>query len=303
MGLLNWFKLNWFQKDPLVKRATRYAGPGLTAFYWDGGLSPGRPIKDVSVSGAYVITAERWYVGTILTTSLKADRVWAVDGKPASFTVPCKVVRHGTNGMGVSFVFRNVQEQKMLERFMKTVLGDYSVGESPREKRNSAGSSLVEFALVMPLLFLLMVSALNFGGLIYAWIEVQNAARGAVQYSIMDFAYKSSPTSPSGTQVTSLVSSDFYSLLGGSSPTIAICYDNTNVTPAVTTISGSCPGPGLSAIPSDPEPASYTLAVVDISYTYTPFIEIFDFSSLGIHIPPPFGSAITIHRRVVMRFI
>ncbi len=40
----------------------------------------------------------------------------------------------------------------------------------PRSR--GAGQSLVEFALVLPLLFLLIVNAINFGGFFYAWITV-----------------------------------------------------------------------------------------------------------------------------------
>jgi Flp pilus assembly protein TadG len=303
MGLLNWFKLNWFQKDPQVKRATRYAGPGLTAFYWDGGLSPGRPIKDVSVSGAYVITAERWYVGTILTTSLKADRVWAADGKPASFTVPCKVVRHGTDGMGVSFVFHNVQEQKMLERFMKTVLGDYSPDDSPRDKKNSAGSSLVEFALLVPLLFVLVAGVADFGGLIFAWITVAHAARTGVQAAVLNGVYMNYVTAPTPASITSTVQSDLAALLNGSSVTPVICeYNNGTLSQ---TISGTCSTTG----PVDSEPIVaggtpvYNLITVDVTYTYSPFVRTFDFSSLGVHLPALFNSNISIHRRAIMRVI
>jgi hypothetical protein len=61
----------------------------------------------------------------------------------------------------------------------------------------------------------------------------------------------------------------------------------------VTTPTGSC----LSF--ADPEP-NYVLTVIDVTYTYKPFIPLFSFPNLNIYatIPPT-----TIHRRAVMRVI
>jgi len=39
------------------------------------------------------------------------------------------------------------------------------------------GQALIEFILVLPILFLLILNLVNFGGFFYAWITVANAAR------------------------------------------------------------------------------------------------------------------------------
>src|SRR5689334_16870203 len=53
-----------------------------------------------------------------------------------------------------------------------------------RRRHTSRGQALIELALILPLLLLLIVNVVNFGGLLYAWITVSNAARAGAQYSI-----------------------------------------------------------------------------------------------------------------------
>ena len=51
-------------------------------------------------------------------------------------------------------------------------------------KRSAGGQALVESALVLPLLFLLVINVVNFGGMLYAWITVSNAARTGADYMV-----------------------------------------------------------------------------------------------------------------------
>ena len=152
------------------------------------------------------------------------------------------------------------------------------------------GQALVEFVLVIPVLFLLLVNAVNFGGFLFAWITVANAARTGTQYFIGRGATPGAPIAPAAAQVNTLVANDISSLLNRSSLTVRVC---TNKNAVVT-----CSGPGSSVPPADPEPASYFSATVDVGYTYQPFIPLFDFTALAVHATLP---GATIHSRGVMR--
>jgi hypothetical protein len=67
------------------------------------------------------------------------------------------------------------------------------------------------------------------------------------------------------------------------------------VTPCTnSTASAAC---GTSA---DPEAPTFTLATVDVTYTYRPLIPLFSFTNLGISATLPSG---TIHRKAVMRML
>lgn len=149
------------------------------------------------------------------------------------------------------------------------------------------GQALVEFALIVPLVFLLAVNAANFGGLLFAWITVANAARAGGQYMVMSSASPGPPTPATLSQITTLVTNDISSLMNRSSLVVAICTNKTAAANACTTF-------------VDPEATAYTLATVDVTYTYKPFIPLFSFPDLGISATLPSS---TIHRKAVMRML
>jgi len=66
-GILSW--LGGPEKHR--KRASRLSAPGLKGCYWDGGTSSGHPVRDISATGAYIVSQDRLYVGTILTITLQ----------------------------------------------------------------------------------------------------------------------------------------------------------------------------------------------------------------------------------------
>jgi hypothetical protein len=160
----------------------------------------------------------------------------------------------------------------------------------PKRRRTRSGQALIEFALILPLLFLLIVNVVNFGGFFYAWITVSNAARAGAQYMVMSDTWISGLTPPSASQVSTLVTTDLLSLPNRASAQVKVCINISGTT--------ACNPSGGSGPPNDPESSFYNSTSVDVTYTYQPFVSFWDFSRLGIHLTLP---ATTIHRRVVMR--
>lgn len=154
------------------------------------------------------------------------------------------------------------------------------------------GQSQIEFILCLPMILLLVVNLVNFGGFFYAWITVANAARAGADYAIMGGASVGAPGAPTATQVTSLITSDISSLPNSSSLSVDICQNNNGT---VTTLHGTC-----SSIPADPEAGSYVLTTVDVTYTYVPFIRAFSFPKLGVYLTLP---PTTVYQRADMRSI
>jgi Flp pilus assembly protein TadG len=161
-----------------------------------------------------------------------------------------------------------------------------------RRKTGSAGQSLVEFALVLPLLFLIVVNVVNFGAFLFAWITIANAARTGSQYMAMGGATILAPNHPTAAQVTAVVTDDVSSLLNRSSVQVKVCTNNNGTI--------ACTGNGGWAPPADPEPAFYVSGSVDVTYTYKPPIPLWSFPNLGIYatLPPA-----TIHRQAAMRML
>jgi hypothetical protein len=82
----------------------------------------------------------------------------------------------------------------------------------PKRMRTRRGQALIEFSLVLPLLFLLIVNVINFGAMMYAWICVSNASRTGVQYYITSGASVGAPAPPSAAAVRTLVVNDLHPL-------------------------------------------------------------------------------------------
>ena len=263
-------------------------------YYWDGSVPEGRRIRDISISGAYIVTPERWYVGTIVRLILQGYKTTPrPDGgiiPSRSTSIPARVIRHGADGIGVEFMFSNPEERKTLEEFLATI--PKGAGETVGRLTSVNGQALIEFALVLPMAFLLIVNAVNFGAFVFAWITVANGARAGAQYSVMGSASVGTPATPTPAQVTTLVTNDIASLINRASLTVRVCT-NTNGTVV-------CSGAGTGTPPADPEAANYVLTSVDVAYTYRPLISLWDFPGLGIHatLPPT-----TIHRQVSMRML
>lgn len=168
------------------------------------------------------------------------------------------------------------------------------------DKTSEHGQSLIEFALMLPLIFLLIVNAVNFGGYLYAGITVANAARAGAEYSVMGVAMATSPRTPSNEEIATLVKNDIFSLPNKASLQVRVCK-NKNGTETCVCVAGACTGMGTT--PADPEnsgsaTALYVLSTVDATYTYQPFIPLWEFPGLGIRATLP---ATRIHRKSVMR--
>jgi hypothetical protein len=141
----------------------------------------------------------------------------------------------------------------------------------------------------------------NFAGFLYAWITVSNAARTGAQYLSFGGAYLSSPGTPNASQVRTLVLNDLHHLPNSSGATVTVC----SRVPSNSTLASSitCDGPGTYSPPRDAnaEASHYAMGSVDVVYTYSPFIAMFDFSNLGIHLT--LLPSNRIHRQGSMRIL
>jgi PilZ domain len=100
----------WWSPDP--RKAPREIVPGLAAYYWNGAAPEAHGIRDISSSGMYVVTEERWYPGTlVLMTLQRTDCGEEIEER--SISVQSRAVRWGNDGVGLKFV---LPEEKDLKR-------------------------------------------------------------------------------------------------------------------------------------------------------------------------------------------
>jgi PilZ domain len=105
----NWLQ-RWLSADPLEPRSyPREVLPEVVAYFFNGGAPVPCGVRNVSLSGMYINTNERWYLGTIVRMTL-TDRRMPVSER--AITVNGMVVRWGDDGVGVHFVFQKEKKAR-----------------------------------------------------------------------------------------------------------------------------------------------------------------------------------------------
>lgn len=88
---------------PEVPRAERLSPPWLAACYLKDGAPAQVRVKDISSTGLYLLTGERWAPGELISFELRGEGLGEIDPE-LHLDVEAKVVRHGEDGVGLSFV-------------------------------------------------------------------------------------------------------------------------------------------------------------------------------------------------------
>lgn len=103
MSLRSWFEKTFPQEHVKQTRAERREVPGLEAIHWTGS-SPGLDIvRNISSTGMYLVTRERWREGEVNPIRLVYPEL-ADDSAEKQVTIETRAVRWGEDGMGLSFV-------------------------------------------------------------------------------------------------------------------------------------------------------------------------------------------------------
>jgi hypothetical protein len=139
---------NWFHRllfgdlpdPPDPRRAPRVAIPRLVTYFFTGGTPKSNQVRDISESGIYVVTRERFYMGTIVRLTL-TDR--HNPSNEHSLTVNAKVVRCGKDGVGFEILYSGDSRTYLgpdywmegmdvnrLRRFIRTLLGETGGNEA-----------------------------------------------------------------------------------------------------------------------------------------------------------------------------
>jgi hypothetical protein len=117
--------IKWLANQPddptELRNTTRIQEPGVVVYYWDGATPSGRQLRDISLTGAYLYTPERWFPGTVvrlLIQPTEADPTDAGNPSPGSVSLQARVVWQGPDGMALEFLFYGPADRKILEEFV-----------------------------------------------------------------------------------------------------------------------------------------------------------------------------------------
>ena len=105
---------SWLQRmlglePPDPRKAMRESLDGLSAYFFTGGTPVAHAVRDISLTGMYVITSERWYPGTMVRMTL-TDRHEPTAER--SITLHATVMRSGDDGVGLRFVLQNPKDRR-----------------------------------------------------------------------------------------------------------------------------------------------------------------------------------------------
>lgn len=215
------------------------------------------------------------------------------------------VPRRDSSRRLVSLLFRLVGQALSLRRPLRPPVASPFLLSRLSATRSTHGQALVEFAAVIPMLFLLIVLAMNFGGLIDAWITVENATRSAADFAILGGASAGTPVTATAASLQALINADMAALpnLSSSNPHACVRQNNNGTyTTLLEMPTGACSS--YSNPPADTEPVSsgssvtYANIAVDITYTYTSFFSGSSVMGLPLTVLPS-----SVHRRTVMRIL
>ena len=110
---------NWFEELMArnQRRPQRYVAPRVVAYFWDGGTPTAHCIRDISSSGMYLLTTQRWYPGTLVTMTLQRTEKDEA-GVRQSITVQARVMRSGEDGVGLRFVVPKTEEGRRIQQYI-----------------------------------------------------------------------------------------------------------------------------------------------------------------------------------------
>jgi len=110
---------NWFEElmSRNQRRPQRYVAPRLVAYFFDGGPPTAHCIRDVSSSGVYLLTTQRWYPGTLVTLTLQRTEKDQA-GVRQSIAVQARVMRSAEDGVGLRFVVPKTEEGRRIQRYI-----------------------------------------------------------------------------------------------------------------------------------------------------------------------------------------
>lgn len=90
--------------EPEVERAERRSVDQFASYRWNGTGLVQEAVRDISPTGVYIVTEDRWQPGTLVTLTLQREGPLETNSE-RRIDVRAKVARCGKDGVGLAFAF------------------------------------------------------------------------------------------------------------------------------------------------------------------------------------------------------
>ncbi len=115
-------------------RAERRTSPELAAYHWNGSVPHQDQVRDISSTGAYLLTRERWEPGSLI--SLTLQRTGPFEKAPEHrISVQARAVRWDDHGVAVSFVLPAGADLRLWQSPLKSAADQIQPEDILREFR------------------------------------------------------------------------------------------------------------------------------------------------------------------------
>ena len=126
-------------------RAERRNSPDLAAYHWKDSIPRENSVRDISSTGAYLFTKERWQPGEVISLALQRSGPLQREN---SFSVHAKAVRWDEHGVAVSFVLPPGADLRLWQSPLKSAAEQNAPEDILREFRISQAISF--FSRICP---------------------------------------------------------------------------------------------------------------------------------------------------------
>jgi hypothetical protein len=122
------------------RRAERRISPSLAAYHWKGAIPRQNSVRDISATGAFLETQERWEPGEVIALTLQRSGPLE---KENSFLVQAKAVRWDDHGVAISFVLPPGADLRLWQSPLKSAAEQNEPEDILREFRVSQAISFL----------------------------------------------------------------------------------------------------------------------------------------------------------------
>lgn len=106
------------QMGRVTRRGERVPSPGVDVCYSSGMEQKRATIKNISPTGVFVLTEDRWLPGTTVQLTLQ-HKSSGNDCSAAQARIRARIVRHDVDGVGMEFLHGKVETAKWLDLFSR----------------------------------------------------------------------------------------------------------------------------------------------------------------------------------------